>query len=269
MDNNDKVMLQSTSILSEGYGLYARCVARDKYLSLGAKALYAYLVSFAGNSFSCYPGRALMLKELGINVKTYTKYLNELKDRNYIKVHPNKNKGKFDNNTYEIILNKNDIKEYEKPIEERKKEIEKDVKAKDHKEYDKKDSALASETLSIMSKLYQSNIGVVNGLVGEWIIEMSQTIDADLFKRAIEICTDKGCLNHGYLKGIVKKWLDKNIMTLEQLEAYKLQENTTTMKDVKKDVRGRKTKIKEESSVDDSEDEAARSELLRRIKELE
>ena len=80
-----------------------------------------------------------------------------------------------------------------------------------------------NENLSAMSKLYQQNIGVANGIVAEWLTEVSEQITVDLYKRAIEICTEKGKLNLGYLKGIIKNWLDNNITSLEDLEAYELQ----------------------------------------------
>lgn len=85
-----------------------------------------------------------------------------------------------------------------------------------------------SEKLSFMSKLYQKNIGMANGIVGEWLIDISNQIDVDLFKKALEICTEKGKLNFGYLKGIIKNWLDINITSLEQLQAYELQNNKTS-----------------------------------------
>lgn len=85
-----------------------------------------------------------------------------------------------------------------------------------------------SEKLSSMSKLYQKNIGMANGIVGEWLIDMSNQIDVDLFKKALEICTEKGKLNFGYLKGIIKNWLDINITSLEQLQAYEIQNNKTS-----------------------------------------
>lgn len=81
------------------------------------------------------------------------------------------------------------------------------------------------ELIKEFSKLYQSNIGVINGLVAEQLIEWSELIEVRLFKRAIEICTEKGNLNLGYLKGIIKKWLDSNITTLDSLEAQRLKHN--------------------------------------------
>lgn len=79
------------------------------------------------------------------------------------------------------------------------------------------------EFIKEFSKLYKSNIGTTNELVEEQLVQWSELIEVRLFKRAIEICTEKGNLNLGYLKGIIKKWLAANITTLEKLEAQKLQ----------------------------------------------
>ena len=60
-----------------------------------------------------------------------------------------------------------------------------------------------------------------------------------------------------------------NITTLEQLEAYKLQQEKSK-KDVKSDVGRRERTIKTENTADNREsEEARRSELLRQIKELD
>ena len=91
------------------------------------------------------------------------------------------------------------------------------------KEKEKQKEQTDEQTLSNFSKLYESNIGVINQLAGEWLIEMTTTIDYPLFKRAIEICTERGNLNLGYLKGVIKRWLDNNITTYDQLKAYELQ----------------------------------------------
>ena len=103
-------------------------------------------------------------------------------------------------------------------------DIEKDIDI-DNKVYIQENivSEYASKNLSSMSKLYQQNIGMINGITGEWLIEISEKIDTDLFKRALEICTERGYTTLGYLKGIIKKWLQNNITTYEQLKAYELQ----------------------------------------------
>ncbi|MDO7204485.1 DnaD domain protein [Paraclostridium bifermentans] len=40
-------------------------------------------------------------------------------------------------------------------------------------------------------------------------IEINETIDIRLFKRAIEIATDNGRCNKGYVNGIIKQWMRK------------------------------------------------------------
>ena len=106
---------------------------------------------------------------------------------------------------------------------ELEKDIEIDIEKDIDIDIDKSVSKSANKKISIMSKLYQENIGVINGLVAEWLLEIGNTIELDLFKRALEICTERGNLNLGYLKGILKRWSDKNINTLAQLKAYELQ----------------------------------------------
>ena len=71
-------------------------------------------------------------------------------------------------------------------------------------------------------KLYEQNIGLINGIVAQWLFEISELIDYELFKRAIEIATDKGKCNKGYVSGIIKQWLDNNIRSYEDLKAYEI-----------------------------------------------
>lgn len=91
-----------------------------------------------------------------------------------------------------------------------------------------------SKSVGKFANLYEKNIGLINGVTSEWLIEISEQIDYPLFKRAIEICTERGKTNLGYLKGIINNWTNKNIHTMEQLQAYELQ------------VKGNKSKPKED-----------------------
>lgn len=91
-----------------------------------------------------------------------------------------------------------------------------------------------SEKLSSMSKLYQENIGMINGIVAEWITEISEKIDVELFKEALVICTDKGKLHFNFLKGIINNWLQKNITSYEELKAFELQNKFSTNNSVSK-----------------------------------
>lgn len=109
----------------------------------------------------------------------------------------------------QVRLGKDRIGKYSIPTEE--KDVSKSV-----------DNS-TNENLSSMSKLYQENIGMINGIVAEWITEISEKIDVELFKEALVICTDKGKLHFNFLKGITNNWLQKNITSYEELKAYELQ----------------------------------------------
>lgn len=145
------------------------------------------------------------------------------------------------------------------------KEIEKDIDINIENENKYVDN---SKKIKQFSNLYEQNIGLINGIVAEWIIDISETIDIKLFKKSIEIATEKGKCNLGYIKGIIKQWLDLNITTFEQLKAYQLQNKK--YKDVNNNDRKTEGTIYEESSNNNGEsEESRRRELLRQIRELE
>ena len=104
---------------------------------------------------------------------------------------------------------------------ELEKEIEIEIELE--KEIEKNNQTNKQTDLAKFSKLNEQNIGLINQLTADWLIDMSNTIDYQLFKRGIEICTERGIVNQGYLKGVIKRWLDNNITTYEDLKAYELQ----------------------------------------------
>ncbi len=70
------------------------------------------------------------------------------------------------------------------------------------------------------ARLYEENIGLINRIVGEWLIEVSEDVDIKLFKRAIEIATDNKRCNKGYVNGIIRQWRENNIKTFDNLKEY-------------------------------------------------
>ena len=290
MENKEEVKIQSTSILSSGYGLIPKVITRDKELTMEAKAIYAYLASFAGSCGHCYPSKELMLSELGTTERRFNKNMNLLKEHGYVKVHKRRKGNRNDSNLYELLMDLRDIEKIKNEFDTSQfdsgqfdsgqfdsvqidppninsiniNSINNNSKKNKHTN---KESKLA---IKAFAKLYEENIGLINGISAEYLTELSDTIDVNLFKRAIEISTDRGKCNLGYIKGIINRWLNLNIKTLDQLEAYKLQQDQLRpqQKDVKSDVRRREGITETESTVDDREDEARRrAELLRIIEE--
>ena len=99
---------------------------------------------------------------------------------------------------------------------------EKEKQKEKQKEEEKYKEKEVTHSVGRFKKLYEENIGLINGVVAEWLIEISQTIDYNLFKKAIEIATDRGKCNKGYVSGIIKQWLDNNIRTYDDLKAYEI-----------------------------------------------
>ncbi|HID1127670.1 TPA: DnaD domain protein [Clostridioides difficile] len=249
----DKVIIEKGNILSDGYGLMPRLVARDRWLTVGARMLYSYLSSFAGINGTCFPTRDLICYELNISKDTFTKYKNELELSGYIKIHKNKSKqGKMQNNIYEIVFDRTYIDECisrrgVKVNKKKKKPCPKNIDMEpcptfpdttqpDTENVDTNINSININSFNSMyidkpvdnylkefKKLYEENIGVVYPVTAEWLLEVSKEVDVKVFKRAIEICAERMNMNLSYLKGILKKWKDANITTYEQLELYKLQ----------------------------------------------
>lgn len=115
----------------------------------------------------------------------------------------------------EVDSNYND--HYGEKEKEKQKVYEKYEAFEDEKKYDKK-----IKSISRFKLLYEQNVGLINGIVGEWLFEISETIDYELFKRAIEIATDRGKCNKGYINGILKQWNDNNIKSMDDLCAYEV-----------------------------------------------
>ena len=278
LENKDEVKIQSTSILSEGYGLIPKKITRDKSLTMESKAIYGYLASFAGTGGQCYPSKTLMISELGTTERRFNKNIKLLKEHGYIKVHKRRKGNRNDSNLYELLMDIRDIKIAKKEFDTSQFDSGQfDSGQFDSGQFDSGqndppninslnsnsinnskyiDKENLPNRLKEFSRLYEQNIGLINGVAAEYLIEISEIIEVALFKRAIEIATDRNKCYLGYVRGIIKQWLDINIKTLEQLEAYKLQQQSTK-KGVETNGSSTKhtEKPKQQIRVDDEKDE--------------
>ena len=116
-----------------------------------------------------------------------------------------------------------------------------------------------NENLSKIIKLYEENIGPIYPANTQYFIELSEKIEWTLFKRAIEICIDKSSVNPAYLKGIIKKWHDQNIYTLEALKTKEMEMANRNKYAVENDLE--KHKLKNKSSKKEKIDEKILAEM--------
>lgn len=97
-------ILRVEGIMAQGYGLNPKIVMRDKRLTTTAKAIYAYISSFAGAGKQAFPNRDMMIEELQISKDTYYKHLKYLIDADYIRIERTRNKkGIYEKNIYTIV----------------------------------------------------------------------------------------------------------------------------------------------------------------------
>lgn len=89
-NNKEEANLQSfiqlRGILSQGYGFTPQIVMRDIRLTAEAKAIYAYMASFAGANLTAFPTIELQLHELNMSAKRYYKHRRLLEDLGYITI---------------------------------------------------------------------------------------------------------------------------------------------------------------------------------------
>lgn len=89
MNKSDKVtirdLIKTEGIDCKGFGIIAKLVTTDVDLSIGAKALYSYLCSYAGSGTTAYPRREKILASLKMSKDAYYKYQKELLTYGYIK----------------------------------------------------------------------------------------------------------------------------------------------------------------------------------------
>lgn len=64
-DFEDKLIVEG--INSQGYGIMPKMIMQDKRLTIESKAIYAYLVSYAGVGTSAFPGLKRILSDLCIS----------------------------------------------------------------------------------------------------------------------------------------------------------------------------------------------------------
>ena len=226
MKMSDKIRLKG--VYEQGYGLSPKLVMRDKNLSIEAKAIYAYMSSFAGSGGSAFPKIETACKDLNISKNRFLKYRKELVDYGYITIEKERKSGKFDNNVY--ILN-NTVASNHRHGKSSPRQNEATNNNKDLNN----NSSLNS---SSVYDFYQQNFGVLTPFVAEsiehWISDLNESLVIASMERAL-----KNNKKFNYAEGILKDWYRNNIRTLDDVEA---KENQFTNK--------RKTKNKDKEWAD-------------------
>src|SRR5690625_202682 len=193
--------------MSQGYGTIPKKVMKDKDLSIEAKAIYAYLQSYAGAGDTAYPSVSLMSKDLNISERRFYNHRKTLIDKGYILIKQTRNDKGWKNNIYTLPFNPT-----------RQNVSTQNVSTQNVSTIN---NSLKNNSINSSSNafaFYQNNFGVLSPFVAEniehWINDLSEELVIESMKIAL-----KANKKFNYAEGILKDWYRNNIKTLDDVQA--------------------------------------------------
>ena len=105
MEENLTDVLRIQGVNAAGYGIIPKLVMQDQRLTRDAKAIYAYMCSFAGAGDTAFPSTKKICHDLGFaKIETMVKHRRQLEKCGDIKVEQERDSnGKFARNIYTLI----------------------------------------------------------------------------------------------------------------------------------------------------------------------
>ena len=94
--------LKLEGIFSKGYGIIPKLVMKDKKLTVEAKAIYAYICSYAGGGDTAFPSVDLICSDLGMSENRFFKHRKLLVEYGYLTIKRTRKEVGWSNNIYTI-----------------------------------------------------------------------------------------------------------------------------------------------------------------------
>lgn len=213
----DKIKIEG--VLEKGYGLSPKLVMQDEKLSIEAKAIYAYMSSFAGNGDSAFPSIGKACKDLCISEKRFRRHRDQLVNEGYISIERNKNtKGKFENNVY--IINHTVKTSVRSNCQHGETPSRQNDSTNNNSSFNNNNSFNSSSSRA--HEFYEQNLGMLTPYIIEnidyWINDLNEDLVIESMKRAI-----KQGKKFNYAEGILKDWYKNNVRTLQDVEAKEVE----------------------------------------------
>ncbi len=208
----DKVKLRG--IMEQGYGISPKLVMRDKNLSIEAKAIYAYISSFAGNGESAFPKIETACKDLQISKKRFLNHRKNLIDYGYITIEKNRSKGKFDNNVY--IINHTVVSNRQHG----ESSTRQNDTTNNNKDLNNNNSINSSS--SNAHEFYEQNFGMMTPFIAESISYWINDLQEELVIESMKIALSAG-KKFNYAEGVMKDWLKNNVKTIDDAKAKEVE----------------------------------------------
>ncbi|MBB6176405.1 DnaD/phage-associated family protein [Anoxybacillus tengchongensis] len=204
----------------ENYVVLDKGFLNDKRLSWQAKGLLAYMLSMPND----WVFRIDDLKKRSANGRDSTKnIIKELQEHGYIIKEQTREQGKFSNNQY-IVLERPVSPLTENPSTDNpltEKPSTENPSLLNNKELNNNLLSNKENNVVVVNahRFYQENFGVESPFVSEcidqWIDDVGDEIVIEAMKRAL-----KQQKKWNYAEGILREWVQNNLRTIEDIEAY-------------------------------------------------
>lgn len=255
---SDKLKLEG--VMSKGYGTVPKLVMQDEGLAPEAKAIYAYICSFAGAGTSAFPGIELMCKQLTMSEKRFHKFKNQLIENGYLKIErERKSDGKgWGSNIYHLVQ---EVPE-KKPVTGQNDMIQsvtgqfvtlQNVTGQDvtlqndmtnnnslnnnslnnnssiNNNIKNKQQPAEEKRPNFVTAWEQNGFGLMPPTTMEsleyWVKDFKG--NEAIIVKAIEFANDQGVRNKKYVESILKSWEDKGVKELSDIDALEKQRAAT------------------------------------------
>ena len=272
--------LKVTGVMSQGYGIIPKMLMKDEDLTIEAKAIYAYICSYAGNGTTAFPSISLICSDLNISENRFHTHKKKLIEKGYIHIDQKRgNHGTFKKNIYTInsVLmpqvpqhdvvptpqNEGTVKGLsptrqkpstvqptsDKPCMENEGTNNNSLNnnsfnnnsLNNNNKKEEKPVVVAGEKNAF--QIYQENFGMLSPLITEEIMHWQNDLSDELVLEAMK----RAALNQkpfSWAVGIMRNWMKKNIKTVEQAEA----DDTSFSNNIQRNsnYRGNKQKVETE-----------------------
>lgn len=239
----DKIKIEG--VLSLGYGIIPKLVMKDKDLTIEAKAIYAYISSYAGNGTSAFPSVSLICNDLDIGENRFHKHKKVLVEKGYIEVKRERtSKGSWGSNVYTInsVINyqptlQNDVMDNPTRQNPCMDNPTLDSPCMDNdgtnnnsfnnnssinNSLKNKQQQLASEKQpNFITTWEQTGFGMIPPLTIEKLEHWVKDFEGNesIIVKAIEVASDQGVRKYAYVNTILKNWEDKGVKSVEDIDA--------------------------------------------------
>lgn len=240
---DDKLKIEG--VLSQGYGIIPKLVMKDKDLTIEAKAIYAYISSYAGNGNTAFPSVGLICTDLDIGENRFHKHKKVLIEKGYIEVKRERDgRGIWGSNVYTInsVINYSPTLQNEVMDEPTRHYPSMDEPTLDHPTMDndgtnnnsfnnnssinnslknKQQQPASEKQPNFITTWEQTGFGMMPPLTIEklehWVNDFEG--NESIIVKAIEVASDQGVRKYAYVNTILKNWEDKGVKSVEDIDA--------------------------------------------------